>query len=151
MSSEKRPGGLTALAVFNFIFGALEIVGAVSWVAMLRFSNAALEGASPDTRKIIEAFQHLGTGLFVVIVLASLVSGALLIASGIGYLKLKKFLGRSLGNAYAILGVASTLMSSLLMPAELGGGFSLGSLVGLIYPVLTLILLNVVFKEDFDR
>jgi len=29
-----------------------------------------------------------------------------------------------------------------------GGGFNLGTVIGLIYPVLTLILVNTTFRED---
>jgi hypothetical protein len=37
----------------------------------------------------------------------------------------------------------------LWMPAALGGGsFGIGTIIGLIYPVLTLILVNTAFKDD---
>jgi hypothetical protein len=38
-----------------------------------------------------------------------------------------------------------------MLSTELGGGFSIGTIVGLIYPVLTLVLLNGTFKHDLVR
>ena len=56
-----------------------------------------------------------------------------------------------LGNAYAILAIVSSVVSGLVVSAEAGGGFNIGTIVGLVYPVLTLALLNTTFKEDFIR
>ena len=47
-----------------------------------------------------------------VILLVGLVGVILEIASGVGYLGQEKFLGYSLGNAFAILGVISNLLSA---------------------------------------
>jgi hypothetical protein len=33
--------------------------------------------------------------------------------------------------------------------SDAGGGFNLGTILGLVYPVITLFLLNTTFKEDF--
>ena len=32
-----------------------------------------------------------------------------------------------------------------------GGGFNIGTIIGLVYPLLTLALLNTTFKDDFVR
>jgi len=154
MSSDKRPGGLTALAVFNFVFGAFGLLGALSLAVLIPLlgqmpaeTTAQLTAEQLDR---LNALKEMGTGLFLTIGALNLVSALLLILSGIGYLKLKKFLGRTLGNVYGILGVLATLGSMLWMPAALGGGsFNIGTIVGLLYPVLTLLLLNTAFKEDF--
>jgi hypothetical protein len=69
--------------------------------------------------------------------------------SGVGYLKLKKFLGRTIGNVYAIVSIVYSAASPFLLPAALGGGFGIAAIIGLIYPLLTLILLNTTFREDF--
>lgn len=82
----------------------------------------------------------LGLGL-----LLSLVSTALLIVSGVGYLKQKKFLGQKLGSLYGLLGIATTVFGLVATNQS----FGIGSIIGLIYPVLTLVLLNTTFKEDF--
>lgn len=146
----KRPGGLTALAVFNFIFGGLGLIGIALMAAAFKFADLALEGASEADRAMIEAMQDFGSGMLWMIIAVAIVQSALLIAGGIGYLKLRPW-GRSLGNLYGIIGVAYALIQAVLLPTELGGGFQIGTILGLIYPVLTLALLNSIFRDDFAR
>lgn len=81
----------------------------------------------------------------------SAVTIVLLLISGIGYLKQKKFLGRILGNAYAVVGIIGGMVSGVMLPPELEGGFTIGRIIDLIYPVLTLILLNTTFKDDLTN
>ena len=150
MSEGKRPGGLTALAVLNFIFGGFAMLGVLAMAALLGVA-AAVEGQdTEEARKVAEAMEEAGP-LFGVALVLSLVSGVLLIASGVGYLKQKRFLGRTLGSVYAGLSILSSLVSSAMLSTELGGGFSISTIVGLIYPVLTLVLLNGTFKHDLVR
>jgi hypothetical protein len=87
--------------------------------------------------------------VYISLVAVALVCGGLLIASGVGYLKLKKFLGRTLGNSFAVIRIAYGIAVALYLPVEIGGGFGIGAIIGFVYPVLTLLLLNTVFKEDF--
>ena len=152
MASEKRPGGLTALAVINFVFGAFSLLGVLGLLA-LPFARNAIEQAAqqmpPEQVEQMQALADIGTPVFVGLAILSLITAILLIVSGIGYLKLKRFMGRTLGNAYAILSLISSVAGGLFMPAALGGGFNISVIIGLIYPVLTLILLNTTFKEDF--
>jgi hypothetical protein len=152
MSDGKRPGGLTALAVFNFIFGALGVVSALGLAVFIPMLGAMPEESfadmTADQVAQIEALQQVGSGMFITLAILSVVSALLLILSGVGYLKLKRF-GRTLGNAYGITGILSTVGSVLFLPAVLGGGsFTIGTIIGLIYPVLTLVLVNTAFKED---
>jgi hypothetical protein len=153
MSSDKRPGGLTALAVINFIFGALSLLGALALAVLIPLLGMAMNQASqqmpPEQVAQLEALTEMGAPLFITLAVVSFLTAALLIASGVGYLKLKKFLGRTLGNVYAVMSVVYSIGSALLLPVTLGGGFNIMAIVGLIYPVLTLILLNTTFKEDF--
>ena len=150
MSEGKRPGGLTALAVLNFIFGGFAMLGVLAMAALLGVA-AAVEGQdTEEARKVAEAMEEAGP-LFGVALVLSLVSGVLLIASGVGYLKQKRFLGRTLGSVYAGLSIFASLVTSAMLSTELGGGFSISTIVGLIYPVLTLVLLNGTFKHDLVR
>jgi hypothetical protein len=73
------------------------------------------------------------------------VSAALLIVSGIGYIGLKKFLGRTIGNAY----VAISLVSTCAEFAISRDTFSIGTLVFMVYPLITVGLINLTFREDF--
>ena len=134
----KRPGGLTALAVLNFVFGGLGALGLLAIAALL----SAVDSAGGDLSAVNDV---PGAGLVYVSLLLGGVSVVLMIASGIGYLGLKKFLGRTLGNTYGVLSLVSTAISVF----GLGTGFGIGTIIGLIYPVLTLILLNTTFKDDF--
>ncbi len=150
MEQEKRPGGLTALAIFNFIFAGLGVIGFIGFAVMLGFMDAIpTDDMAPDQRAQIEAFQEMGTQFFVAILALMLVSLALEIISGIGYLKQKRGMGWMVGNVYAVFSMVSGVVSGLMMKPELGGGFNIGAIIGFVYPVLTLFLLNSTFKEDF--
>jgi hypothetical protein len=152
MEQEKRPGGLTALAVFNFIFAGLGVFGFMGFAALLGLRNVIpTDNMQPDQRAQFEAFQEMGTLFFVAILALMLVSMVLEIISGIGYLKQKRGMGRMVGNVYAIFSMVSGVVSGLVMKPELGGGFNIGAILGFVYPVLTLILLNSTFKEDFTN
>lgn len=152
MNAQRRPGGLTALAVFNFIFGGLSAISALGLVGLILLvssSGVLPDNLPPEQQARFDAIIEMGRSVFMILTAISALSAVLLIVSGIGYLKLKKFLGRTLGNVTAILSIATSVTSALWMAPQLGGGFNLGTLIGLIYPVLTLFFLNVTFKEDF--
>jgi len=152
MNEGKRPGGLTALAVINFIFSGWGIIGLLGLAAFFAFIGKIPTDDMQETQKAqIEAFQNLGLPVFIFIFTLSFISSVLLLLSGIGYLKQKKFLGRFLGNTYAVITIVSSVISGILFAPELGGGFNIMTIVGLIYPVLTLILLNTTFKEDLTN
>jgi hypothetical protein len=142
MPGGKRPGGLTALAVLNFVFGGLGALGVLALVALLAVANKVVDEASGGEATISSA---PGAGMIYLSLALSVVGIILLIASGVGYLKLKKFLGKTLGNVYALLSIANSIVGIAVL--KLGFGF--GTILGLIYPVLTLILLNTVFKDEF--
>jgi len=38
-----------------------------------------------------------------------------------------------------------------MFPSEIGGGFNIAVIIGLIYPIVTLVLLNTTFKEDLTN
>ncbi len=148
MSEGRRPGGLTALAVINFVFGGLSGIGVLGLLGM-----AAVSKANSDdevVRAMARALEEMG-GLFYVALVGNALTAFLLISSGVGYLKQRKFWGRTLGNVYAVLSIASSLVGVYVIAKELGGGFNMMTILGLVYPVLTLILLNTTFKEDFIR
>jgi len=145
----KRPGGLTALAVINFIlagFSVLGIAGLIFSVNMI--GNMPTEGMTEAQKEKIIAFQNIDPYLFAIMIVMGAFSFLFLILSGIGYLKQKKILGRYMGTAYGFWGFLSVIVSILLFPKELGGGFGISTMIGIIYPAFTLILLNVVFAND---
>jgi hypothetical protein len=132
MSDGNRPGGLTALAVLNFVLGGFYALAVIGSFAILGLVENATDG---DLTVPNEGVVWLGIFLLVITV-------GLLIASGVGYLGQKLFLGRKLGNAYAIasfinIGVGLTIQD-----------FGIGTIIGLVYPLLTLALINTTFKDD---
>ena len=137
----RRPGGLTALAVLNFVWGgmmALGVFASVAAIAMVRHID------SKEAREAQAAMDQNQVMLWVNLLL-TLVTVALLIASGVGYLGLKRFLGRALGNVYAIVGIASVGVGVAVE------GMNIGTIIFLVYPLLTLVLLNTTFRDDFVR
>ena len=149
MSTPKRPGGLTALAVLNFVFTGLGLISLLALVAVVKLADQAMATASEKDRAAIAAFGELGTGMWALLVGSGLITSALLLIAGIGYLKMRRW-GWIAGNLYAVLSIITAIMTGLLMPSALGGGFNLMSIVGLVYPVLTLILINTTFRAEFD-
>ena len=152
MNQEKRPGGLTALAVINFIFSGWNLIGLIGLAAFFAFiGKIQTDDMNEAQRTQFETFQNLGLPMFIFIFALSIIISVLLLLSGIGYLKQKKFLGWGLGNAYAIVTIVNSIASGFMFPSEMGGGFNIGTIIGLIYPILTLILLNTTFKEDLTN
>jgi hypothetical protein len=152
MNQEKRPGGLTALAVINFVFTGWSLLGLLGMIALFALIGMIpTDQMSEADRTQLEAFKDMGLPLFMFIFILTIISAVLLLLSGIGYLKQKKFMGWGLGNAYGIISIISSVVSGFLFPREMGGGFQIGTIIGLIYPVLTLILLNTTFKDDLTN
>ena len=154
MSEGKRPGGLTALAVLNFVFGGFGVIGVLGLWAIYAAVNAvatsvatAAQGTagSQDVANAANAVSQVGGTMILISLILLVVSVTLLITSGVGYLGQKKFLGQRLGSIYGIISIAQTLLSILFLKS----GFGIGTIIGLTYPVLTLVLLNTTFKEDF--
>jgi hypothetical protein len=154
MNQEKRPGGLTALAVINFIFSGLSLIGLLGWLIIMLVIIGIIptEQMNEIQKTQMAAFEKLGIPIFIFIFVLSIISGILLLLSGIGYLKQKKIMGRLLGNLYAVINIISSVISGILIDdPDIGGGFNIMTIVGLIYPVLTLILLNSTFKDDLTN
>ena len=152
MNQEKRPGGLTALAVINFVFSGQGLLSVLILAASFAFIGMIPTDQMPEADRIrLEAFQNMGVPVFIFIFALSLITSVLLLLSGIGYLKQKKVLGRYVGSTYGIIAIVSNVVSGFMFPSEMGGGFQIMTIVGLIYPVLTLILLNTTFKDDLTN
>lgn len=138
MAEGKRPGGLTALAVLNFVFGGFAAIGALLGFGGLALIREAAKKAQESGAKVETSY-----GLAVVALALLAVSAFLLITSGVGYLKQKRMMGRTLGTVYALLSLASTLIGIIN-----GGGVGIGTIIFSVYPILTLIMVNTTFKDD---
>jgi hypothetical protein len=152
MNQENRPGGLTALAVINFIFSGWGLIGLAGLAVMFALMGKIQTENMQEAQKAqIEALQNMGFPVIILIFVLSIISSVLLLLSGIGYLKQKKVMGRLLGNLYAVINIINSIISVIMFSSVPGGGFNLSIIIGLIYPILTLILLNTTFKEDLTN
>jgi hypothetical protein len=131
----KRPGGLTALAVLNFVFGGL---GLLVNLIQLAFVDKILAEAGD---------QAPSAGTVYTVTLLGIASGSLLIAAGIGYLGQKKNLGQRVGAAYAAVALIGAFAKLVLM----GEDFSIFTLFFMVYPLVTVFLIYTSFKDDFVR
>ncbi len=148
MSPGRRPGGLTALAVLNFVFAGLSALSVLGTVFVFAYAGTLKEAAqTPEDVRVFEALENMNMGLWVLILVSSIVAMALLIIAGVGYLKMKKW-GRTTGNLYAVTALLAGVLGAVITPAELGGGFNIGTIIGLVYPLLTLYFINATFKDD---
>jgi len=162
----KRPGGLTALAVLNFVFGGFQIIGGLmglacsqavsttqSWSDQL--GEAARQGAqSTGNREAIrranEAFGEAAqsaSSFTLMFGIFGLIVGALLIVAGIGYLKQSKKSGWMFGNIYGIAAIIVVILQIAMIGIPLWFLF----ILGLAYPIVTLALLNTSFKNSFPN
>ena len=152
MSEGKRPGGLTALAVLNFVFGGKDCLNALSLLVALAVKSGAIP--LPDDKGMDEFAKFLAEvpeQVIYALMAFHVVSAFLMIASGVGYLRQRRSWGRMLGSIGALVWMGGALAVAAMLPEEADGGFTLYTMVMLIYPVLTLILLHTTFREDFVR
>lgn len=128
-----RPGGLTALAVINFVIAGFLGLGLLALLIVLGGSGERPKGVS-DSYLYVRMLFLIG-------------DVALLVLAGVGYLRMKRVMGRWLGSAEAIY---SLLFFGYVLGYTLGQGhpFMFSTLQQLIYPGITLVLLNLVFREN---
>jgi hypothetical protein len=136
-----RPGGLTALSIFNFIFGGLS-----GLINLIGLATMSMQIAEMEKQSRVTGIPVPSEALLYGMMSFAMVRAALLITSGVGYLGRKKFIGYWLGNLYAVL----ALIAITIEIATLKGQFTILSLVDFVYPLITLFLLNVIFRKDFQ-
>lgn len=148
MADGRRPGGLTALAVLNFVFAGIHVIQVLGLVVVVAMADKLKAAAhKPGDRAVFEALDHMSMGLWALLMVSAGIALALLIISGVGYLKMRRW-GRRLGTAYALLSLTTTILEVIVIPGDLGGGFNIGTIIGIVYPLLTLFFVNVTFKDD---
>ncbi len=154
MSEGKRPGGLTALAVLNFVFGGFGVIGVLAiWALYAVVTSAAkvvttAAAGTADAQNVANAANAVvqqGSTMLLISLILMVVTVTLLIVSGVGYLGQKKFLGQRLGSIYGMVSIAQTVLGIVFLKS----GFGIGTIIGITYPALTLFLLSTTFKDDF--
>ncbi|MDX9999930.1 MAG: hypothetical protein RBU30_01405 [Polyangia bacterium] len=131
-----RPSGLTALAVFNFVlagWGLLKLLGVA--IVLAAGTPKGAQGQPPPQFLMLLTLGYL---IFDI---------GLMVTAGIGYLKLKRFLGRWVGSIEAVVSLAYFVAVVAYVQSE-GIPFDVRNLSALVYPGLTLVLLNIVFREN---
>jgi hypothetical protein len=162
-----RPGGLTALAVINFVWAAFELMaGAFTATSPVTLPLAVAQAekdlaaeSRPEKRdELARGVEQLketndvvqknpGLAIFSGGVEGFL--GLLLVVAGIGYLKLRRFLGRTLGVVYAIIAVCWEIAFILYVQKHMDQTPGIFALIGFIYPAVTIFALLVTFRDDF--
>ena len=144
MADGKRPGGLTALAVLNFVFGGLSIIYTLVAGLVVVTAHSVVDTAGRMGAKGEDLSGAKGSvGIGYAYVALCIVGAALLIVAGVGYLKQKRMMGRTLGTVYALVSLGSTVLAMVSFGANTGI-----SMVFFVYPILTLIMVNLTFKDD---
>jgi hypothetical protein len=164
-----RPGGLTALAVISFIWALIEIVRGISGVASPYFWPAAieqtekaatresdpkkkadLETALPEMRELNAIIQANRRDVMLYGGVKAFL-GVVLVIAGIGYLGLRRFLGRALGLLYGATAVLWAVALIVYFQQRTGKSPGIMMLIEFVVPVATLFALLVPFKDDFTR
>lgn len=140
MAHASRPGGLTALAVVNFVLFGLTFFAVIGGLLMLSANPDQLDhDAYAQTR--LRLMQDNAAKVHVLLLVNGVV-GVLLLISGLGYLRLKKVMGRWVGTLAGVLGIAAFGFELSFMP------LGLESLANVIYPLLSVVLINTTFRHD---
>jgi hypothetical protein len=140
MSGGSRPGGLTALAVLNFVAAGFDALGAVSNLGIMIFRDSLAQ--KPEMQKALASMPP--DNIVWTVGIGDLVLVPLLIVSGVGYLRMRRVAGRYVGTAYGLASIAAT--AAVLVQFQSGMQFA--ALIYVVYPVLTLIMLHTTFKDD---
>ncbi len=149
MSGSGRPGGLTALAIMNFVLAAFLALHLLGVAMTLMMPESSLQVNEEQRQQIRESKAAMREPGFLVPTLVKVPATVLLLLSGAGYLMQKKWLGWVAGNVYALLDGGSSIATAILVDnVGAGGGFHLGMMAGILYPLFTLILINTTFRAD---
>lgn len=122
-----RPLGLTLLAAANFVVGG--VFGILALISVMQLSNGAQ-----------------ATTVLITVLVAGLVLAFGAIASGIGYLRLSAFRGRTLGTVFGLL-VLSYVAYGLIVSGTANAVYVVMAMVGL----GNTSLVNTVYKDVFSE
>lgn len=144
MAPPERPLGLSILAIVSLSFGLYNLLSAVYLTLALlgRLElMAPMAGLDPE---IASAYAAIPTGYLGFLLATSGLKSGLLIASGIGYLQLKRF-GRLLGTAYAIVSITESVIVAVPF------GVTRDSVIGALFAIYTLVAVNTMWKNQLTR
>jgi ABC-type transport system involved in multi-copper enzyme maturation permease subunit len=128
-----RPSGLTVLAILNFIFGGIQALGVLFSVASLGC-----------TVTVAGVEQHPNMTVHLLTMLLNVGIAAALITAGVGCIKVHRFAGRLMVNVYFLLVIVRQIIR---FAAPEAGSFTMFTIIGLLYPLLLFLFVNVVFRD----
>jgi hypothetical protein len=132
--NQMRTGGMIAIGVLNIIFGAFGCLGAMLMVlvggGLAAIGTAAVENAAEGQQVAAAGGAVALLGLF------EFTIGIMLFIGGIGVLKVAPW-GRGFSLAAAALAIVNGLGQAVILSA-----FGIGTILGLIYPVVLIICFN---------
>ena len=150
---ERRPGGLTALAVLNiigsvghFLVGCAVLLFGAVFKGFTDVTADAAKSASSANNEAADQVSQAGNtvmGVTGVIGFVFFILAIALMVSAIGYFQRSRVMGYWIGHVYAGLALIVAIISICT------GGQIAGVIVAVIYPILTLILLNTSFRKSF--
>jgi len=142
------------LAVLNFIFGGTALLSAIWSLALAARGGQAAAWPPADPRvaghmpeaftRLMELFTSIPPAYYWAIGLLGLLASALQIVAGWGYLKRSRDLGPRV--AYAWAAVTFVMAAVVVSISPWVGAWTIP---GLTYPVITVVMLNTTFKNDF--
>jgi len=125
----KRPTGLTIFAVINFLFA-----GGLGLSLLVTLASPALR-------------EQTGLSLSAYTILSPLLTAALLIVSGVGFLKLDYRAGFVCGITFCLLALGNIVVFNALHGFK---GFIL-HIPSMIYPTLVLLMLTLRYRPAFSK
>lgn len=151
LSYSVRPGGLTALSILNFVLGAglfFKMIG-TGWLI-----SCAGSFGGPDGAQVVNLYIQLAFDF---------ASMALLIVSGIGFLRMDRTLGQILSNVYVLVGIGQ-LVFQIATNTGLGAtsfgpqdsqarqsGLDMGVLLNKLYLLVVFLFVNFVFADVWSK
>jgi len=134
----QRPGGLTVLAILSFIWGGLLVLSCLALIVMVAVGKQKdLQGPKGEV-EVGWLWLQIG---------GALLSGAILIVAGVGFLGQRRVVGRWMGTAYALLTLAILTVVQAIEPRL----FSFDTVMSAVYALLILLLVNLTFRRDLVR
>jgi len=161
----QRPTSVTVFGILNIVFAVFGICGVVGIVTMFMMMGMNLNNPAFQNNPTMQAIQDspVYAAWLKISVVLGLAASSVLLAAGIGLLKLKPW-ARMLSIAYSIYGIISLIIGTavnyifLVQPmlekvhvdqgpeaaGAIGGaiGGMFGGCIGIIYPVLLLIFMT---------
>ena len=125
---KKRPTGLTIFAVINFVFAGTSLLSLLVTVG------------SPALR------EQARLSLSAYTILSPLLTAALLLISGVGFLKLSYRAGFVCGVAFCVLALGNILAFNALR----GFNAFILHIPSMIYPILLLLMLVLRYRDSFS-